>query len=219
WMVAASLKDDAQELPSLDIPFGPLAANQCLDTTQWIAAEGGDGKPRYDAVSREPLRLVMARSAQSGLAGSVEALLREGLASIGAELQVENLPFEELLAQYYHQQERTADIYFLASEFPAPFNPFDTFAEGDFLRGYHDSTSLRDAMLVADAQAVLHAGFENRAGYMTAWLAFQRRFMEILPMIPLYSGAYHDFYTADLTDYNVAAYGSWARAIVSAYLK
>jgi len=40
-----------------------------------------------------------------------------------------------------------------------------------------------------------------------------------LPMIPLYSGWYHDFYTAGLSGYDVAAQGSWALAIVAAYFE
>ena len=77
---------------------------------------------------------------------------------------------------------------------------------------------MSDTGLAARAAAMETVGFENRSGYMDAWLAFQRRFMEILPMIPLYSGAYHDFYTADLLDYNVASQGSRVLAIVAARL-
>ena len=217
WMAEMVLENAPGLLRALDIPLDPDGANQLLDTTGWNATQSGS-RQRYDADTGKALRLVLARSAHSSLADDVEAMLREGLAGIGAELQVENLAFDSLLAQYYHQQERTADIYYLASEFPADFDPLDVFKEEEGLPDYHAPTSVRDDELIADSEAMLYAGFEDRADYITAWLAFQRRFMQVLPMIPLYSGTYHDFFTSALMDYDVATYGSWAAAIVSAYL-
>ena len=54
--------------------------------------------------------------------------------------------------------------------------------------------------------------------YCKYWLEFQKRFAEVLPMIPLYSNVYFDFYTNTLHDYAVDAVSTWAQAIVPAYL-
>ena len=221
WMTDMASEE---ELLSLDIPLYPIGANQLLDASQWnLGWDGGAHVPSVGQIRfrnyngmLEPLQLMFAKSNESSLADGVEAMLREGLARIGADLVVVSLPFEDLLAQFYHQQGRSADVYFLASDFYAAFNPLNTFAEGMGIRGYRDATSLRDAELILKAKAMLLTGFENRSGYLDAWLAFQRRFMEALPVIPLYSGEYHDFYTAGLLDYDVAGSGSWAAAIVGA---
>ena len=47
---------------------------------------------------------------------------------------------------------------------------------------------------------------------------FQEEFQEEVPMIPLYSNVYFDFYPRVLHDYEVGSNVSWAKAIVSAYL-
>ena len=224
WMAGMASEE---ELLSLDIPLYPIGANQLLDTSQWnLSWDGGlyvpaGGQIRFRDYNGmlEPLQLTFARSAQSSLADGVEAMLREGLARIGVDLVVVSLPFDGLLAQYYHQQGRSADLYFLASDFYAAFDPLNTLSEGADIRGYRDATLIRDPELILRAKAMLSAGFENRSGYLDAWMAFQHRFMEVLPMIPLYSGEYHDFYTADLLDYDVAACGSWAAAIVGARMR
>ena len=40
----------------------------------------------------------------------------------------------------------------------------------------------------------------------------------ILPMLPIYSNIYFDFYTANLHDYPVAEKSTWSQAIVEAAL-
>jgi len=198
WMVG---EVPADALKALDIGFDVQGANTLLG-----AAERPDS-----------LTIVLARSSQSGLADDVEAMLREGLQSIGMELHVLNLPFDELLAQAYHQQERGADLYFMATDFAADFDPGVRFAFGPQERGGHRNiTSVQDGALLMSAEALANVGFENRSGYIEAWLSFQKSFMDVLPMIPLYSGNYFDYYDAGLKDYDVLKSGGWAQAIIAA---
>ena len=56
-------------------------------------------------------------------------------------------------------------------------------------------------------------------GYCTKWVAFQQRWAEVLPAVPVYSGVYFDFFTSKLQNYAIGANISWAQAIVGAYLK
>jgi hypothetical protein len=55
-------------------------------------------------------------------------------------------------------------------------------------------------------------------GYCQRWLAFQQRFAEVEPMIPMYSNVYFDFYARVLQNYNVASNVTWSQAIVPSYL-
>ena len=52
--------------------------------------------------------------------------------------------------------------------------------------------------------------------YVERWLKFQERFSEVLPMIPIYSNIYFDFYTQQLQYYNISSELTWSRAIVPA---
>ena len=55
--------------------------------------------------------------------------------------------------------------------------------------------------------------------YVELWLAYQQKFMEILPVIPLYSNVYFDFFTERLTGYEIENHASWGEAIVYAQLQ
>ena len=54
--------------------------------------------------------------------------------------------------------------------------------------------------------------------YMQKWIAFQERFNQSLPMLPIYSNIYFDFYTNTLHDYAISANATWGEAIVPSYL-
>ena len=225
WMVG-EVPSDA--LRALGVGFDVEAANRLLNAAGWNMAEDGgafvpgNGKTRHRLAdgALEPLEIVLARSIQSALADDVEAMLRNGLQSAGIGLHVLNLPFDELLAQTYHQQERTADLYFMATDFAAEFHPGDSFTFGaEEHTGYRNVTSVQDEALLTSAQALTNVGFDNRSGYAEAWLGFQARFMEVLPMIPLYSGNYADYFVANLKGYDVLQSGGWAEAIVAARLE
>ena len=54
--------------------------------------------------------------------------------------------------------------------------------------------------------------------YCTKWVAFQKRFQELEPIVPIYSNMYYDFYPGVLRNYDIAANISWGQAIVAAYM-
>ena len=54
--------------------------------------------------------------------------------------------------------------------------------------------------------------------YCQKWVAFQERFAEVLPVIPVYSNVYFDFYDNTLQEYDITANQTWSQAIVKAYL-
>lgn len=54
--------------------------------------------------------------------------------------------------------------------------------------------------------------------YCQKWVAFQERWTEVLPAIPVYSNVYFDFYTTRLQNYRVTENQTWTQAIVGATL-
>ena len=54
--------------------------------------------------------------------------------------------------------------------------------------------------------------------YCRKWLAFQQRFAEVEPMIPLYSNVYFDFFPTILHDYYPAGNTTWSETVLNAYL-
>ena len=58
----------------------------------------------------------------------------------------------------------------------------------------------------------------DKLGYCTKWLKFQVRFMEQLPLLPIYSNVYFDFYPKVLHEYKIGENISWPEAIVESYM-
>ena len=54
--------------------------------------------------------------------------------------------------------------------------------------------------------------------YCKNWLNFQKEFVQELPVLPIYSNIYFDFYNRELHEYPINTNVSWAQAIVGSYL-
>ena len=52
--------------------------------------------------------------------------------------------------------------------------------------------------------------------YVQKWIAFQERFNETLPMIPIYINVYFDFYIGELHDYDIDERITWSQAMLGA---
>ena len=112
------------------------------------------------------------------------------------------------------QEERDEDMIYLASNFNLIFDPSAYFSAD----GTWAYTSLADDILYAEALAMRNTQPGDVLTYIQHWLAFQERFNEILPMIPVYSNIYFDSYTEYLQDYAIDENATWGEAIVAAYL-
>lgn len=142
----------------------------------------------------------------------------QNLAKIGVKLTVEAKPFDELLRVYYRQQERDCDMIYLATNFADVFEPSSTFSPEDAYQGADNRTGIADEELYQLAVAMRQTEPGDVLAYCQKWVAFQERWAELLPAIPVYSNIYFDFYTPTLHNYNAGANVSWADAIVGAYL-
>ena len=102
----------------------------------------------------------------------------------------------------------------LAEQFSLP-NPYDDVRSGDWtidaLIGY-----TKDLYQDTNGDGKRDPG--DLFGYCENWLAFQQRFMELLPAIPVYSNVYFDFFPQVLHDYVINANISWPQAINAAFL-
>lgn len=155
----------------------------------------------------------------NAIGGVLETTLAQNLASIGVKLTLEAKPMEELLMMYYRHTERDCDMFYLASNFNAVFEPSETFNPDDAYQGVRNRTASVDERLYNLAVSMRKTEAGDVLSYCKKWIAFQERYAEVLPTIPVYSGVYFDFYTDALKNYNVSENVSWAQAIVGAYLQ
>ncbi len=210
-------------LNEMEIPYDVAGANALLATAGWAYTEGG-GKYAGEGIryrktdaGLEPLALSLAVTEDNKTAAEVSAILTEAFAQLGIGLTVDELSFPELLSHYYRQTERTYNLFFMASNFNYIFDPYYDFHTADEFQGTLNTTGLRDEELMRRASTLRQTPSMEIRTYVENWLHLQERFVEVLPLIPLYSNVYYDFYADTLRKYDIATHASWAGALLYAY--
>ena len=202
------------------------AAQQLLIDDGWtLNRDGVEFDPEKDdvrckeidgALTALELKLIYPEGNTVGAA--LESALVENLAKVGVRLEVEAVPFAELLRIYYRQDARDCDMIYLATNFASVFEPSATFNPEEAYQGMNNTTGIADAQLYALAVDMRQTEPGDVLSYCQKWVAFEEAWSELLPAIPVYSNVYFDFYTPTLHDYNVSSSTGWAEAIVGAYL-
>ena len=200
--------------------------NQLLADAGWNLNEKGEAfvpgtdKVRYrkDGEELVPLRLSIAYGLGSTVAPELEGRLVSSLEEGGIELEVYAIPAEALLKEYYRLDEVHYDMFFLATNFDTLYDPSLSFTETE--DGHHvwKTSALEDDELWEHAVSMRQTEPADVLGYCAKWLEFQKRFMETLPALPIYSNVYFDFYPQVLHDYMIRDAVSWPQAILGAYL-
>ena len=188
--------------------------------------DGGSYDPARDDVRCKridgalvPLELKLLCPAESGVAAQLEKNVAAHLAEAGIRLTVEEQPVNELLRSFYRQQDRDCDMIYIASNFGIVFDPSGSFRpDTETAVNRSNYTAISDPELYQRAVAMRETEPGDLLGYCRKWIAFQERFQEVEPMIPLYSGVYFDFYPRILQNYDISATATWGEAIVEAYM-
>ena len=201
-------------------------AAELLDGAGWNLNESGEAfgpgtdKVRYKQTEEGlvPLRMTLAYGEGSAIGEALQGTLVDSLAEAGIELAVEAIPADDMLEQFYRMSEARYDMFFLATNFDLLYDPSLNFIEDE--DGHHvwKSSGLADDELWELAVAMRRTEPEDLLGYCTKWLEFQKHFAETLPLLPMYSNVYFDFYPQVLHEYNIGANVSWPQASIGAYL-
>jgi len=186
-----------------------------LDEDGWTLNE--EGIREKDGVK---LDLKLIYSEETNINEVFEKNLIPNLETVGIKLTMEPVGINDLLGFWYKKEEaREADMIFLATNFDIVFDPAVSFETGEDGKKAWANTNLQDETLYSEALAMRQTQPGDVLSYMQHWISFQERFNEVLPMIPIYSNIYFDFYTNALHDYPVSESMSWAEAIVGASLQ
>lgn len=144
--------------------------------------------------------------------------LLPNLEKAGIKLTLKPLPMVDILSTWYDQVNRDGDMVYLATNFDVVFDPVVNFLEDEGGNHTWNYTNFWDEELYNRAVAMRETEPEDQLGYMKKWIKWQEEFMEELPMLPIYSNMYYDFFIPELQNYNVPTYVTWTQAIISATL-
>ena len=193
--------------------FDPTAAGQLLQNAGW--KKNSDGIRAKKIGSRTvTLDLTMVVPESSAAVDFLKNDFTDALRQAGIKLTVKVMPWEDMLKLYYREEERTCDMFFLASNFDADFNPASWFATTDGAQGVANKTGIRDDVLYTYAKNLVKTDPNDTVGYCTKWVKFLEYMSDVMPVIPIYSNIYFDYYTSALTGYEPSAQLSWADGIL-----
>ncbi|MBN1777870.1 MAG: hypothetical protein JW811_07080 [Clostridiales bacterium] len=223
WFVA----DVQDRLNELDIYLPDTAAAiALLEEDGWIYNADGEmytqeteDAQRYrmnDNGELEPLVLKMAITTDNKAGEIAVRLLEESFDVVGASLEVDELSMSELLEHYYRQTDREYNMFFLATNFPYIYDPYYYFNTADEYQGVMNTTGLRDEGLQELTVQLRETASTELDTYEERWMDFQIRFVELEPLIPLYSNVYYDIMRPDLNNCFANNYWSWSVAILYA---
>lgn len=192
------------------------AAKALLEQDGWtLNAEGIREKQVDDQTVQLKLTLVYPEG--NAIADALQTNMVENLAQVGIELTLQAKPMAELLKLYYRQEARDCDMIYLATNFSVCFDLSATFSPDDAAQGVSNRTAIADEELYQLAKDMSSTAPGDLLGYCSKWIAFQERFAQVLPAIPVYSNNYNDYYTKRLRNFKVSERTSWAEALEDAY--
>lgn len=165
-----------------------------------------------------PLDLTLIYPQGNAIGGLLDSALTSNLAQAGVRLTIKAAPMSDLLDVYYRNVERDCDMIYLATNFSAVFDPAPSFSPDDAYIGSTNRTSINDDQLYNLAVDMNRTQPGDLLSYCRKWVAFQERWAQVLPSIPIYSNVYFDFYTPMLQNYLIGSSMTWSQAIVGAYL-
>ena len=202
-------------------------ATALLEQAGWKLNKNGKAfNPKKDKVrykktkdGLKPLQLTLAYPEGSAAGKALEGTLVKSLADGGIALKVTAIPTEDLFPQYYRQAKVKYDMFFLATNFDVIYDPSVYFTETK--DGHHQwkTNGLVDDQMWKLTVDMRKTEPGDLAGYCEKWLKFQKRISEQLPVLPVYSNTYYDFYPQVLKGYEITSSISWPQTIVGAYME
>lgn len=196
-------------------------ARSLLDEAGWnLNAEGGEYESgvRYRKVNDElqPLEIRWAKTSDGKAADALAGIIAPAFEEIGIQLTITEMPFTQVLNQYYRLEKREYDMFFLATNFADVFDPTRIVSSAESDQGVNNTTGIADEKLYQLAVDMARVKPLEFVTYLEKWQAFQEYYNEVLPTVPIYSDVYADFIGPRLTNFHITDYANWATAILYA---
>ena len=214
---ALTLKDLTQYQVNLE------KANRRLDKAGWTL--NSEGKPwksgkeqlRCKKIDGELVALDLTLMVPEGnhIVDTMRQNWIDNLNACGIGLTIVETPMTELLQSFRRETPRTTDLIYLATNFQTVEDPSVAYS-ADPSEGHVQWNNI-----YSDDEKLYELALDMRRTepgdvytYVKKWVAFQQRYNEVLPAIPVYSNYYYDFYVPELQGYNVTSHVTWSQAIL-----
>ena len=200
-------------------------AVQLLEENGWTLNEKGElYDPGRDAfrckeIDGELVRLDLTCAyPESNYTGtmSMDQYFIPHLREAGIRLTLIPMTMKALLKSYNDRDAEDIDIFYLGDDFNIEFDPQLFFLPGDPEAPEEDTLEWVHAQMYEYCRLMCETEPRDLLGFMQKWITMQEKLTEYLPLIPVYSNVYFDFYTSELQNYDVLKKITWGDAIASA---
>ena len=201
-------------------------AVRLLNLAGWtLNREGDDYRPGVDDVRCKlvegelvALDLTMMYPEGNHIVDTMQENFINYLNAAGILLTLVPMPMEDLLDCYYRRAERTTDMIYLGTNFHVVVDPSITYSADKSADHFlWNNTFSDDEELYQLAVNMRKTQPGDLYSYIVKWIAFQERYNEVLPAIPIYSNIYFDFCVDYLQNYQISAHVTWGQTITEAY--
>lgn len=193
-----------------------------LEAGGWVLNENGDPYEsgiRYKDVDGELMacKINWASTVDNAVADLIAQMLPENMRAVGMEIEQSSMQFAELY-EYYTQPntEKLPDgrngyqMFNLATNFTAVFDPRFTYhTDPAYLGGNNNVSGLQDQELTDLAAKMLNLTGDQSEEFGEYWFQWQQRWNELMPLVPLYSNEYFDFFNPKLQNFNADSLWMW----------
>lgn len=222
------------ELEELLTPFSLNVekANELLDQTEWKYE--ADGKTPFDPSKANAEGTYMRYNDKGemltvrhmGTAGltttdSIEISYAANAPLAGLNFTVTKSDFNALLDNYYYsydlaEDEKLYSTFNMGNTFANPNDPYTSW-HSDFYGTWQNACQVNDPEL--DELIMKLRGTEpgDEDAFLENWLAFQVRWQQLLPQIPLYSNEYFEIFDYAVKGVNTSPFHEWPYEICNIY--
>ncbi len=196
----------------------PEEAARLLDAAGWTLDEDGIRRRTEEDGTRTELRLTLGLPESGEERKALETYLIRNLEETGIPVTLLPMSMEEL-EQAFRTGEGTADLLYLGRNDSIVFDPEVLAPDGTAgtASGEGNLTSAK-AELYAMAQEMVRTEPDDLAGFERKWVALQEKITETLPLVPVYSNTYFDFFSRKLHNYKIMDAVTMSEALVESYM-
>lgn len=223
--VANTLPEEGITLPGLT-RYEPdrEKAIRLLEKAGWTLNKKGENYNQYRDSTRFRqtendligLDLTLAIPESEDIRKELELTLATPLKEVGISLTIVPVSMGEIEAVYMGRKESPYDMLYLGQNFAYVFSPdvlkprCENSGESDLYQAREETYALALDMVRTEP--------DDTAGFVKRWTALQKKISETLPLLPVYSNLYYEFFTRELHQFDISRGASWAEAIVYSYM-
>ena len=201
--------------------FNTSKAVNMLENSGWLVNRDN---VREKTIKDNPVTLELTLGIpDSGDEENVEKIIKEKftdhLEKAGIRIKTIKMSMEEL-QKAYRGETSAVDMIYIGEDFTVYLKP-------EVLKPYKSvskETKITESLSAVKEELyelVLHmqkTSPSDYKGFYMKWIRFQKELTETLPLIPVYSNEYYDFFTQRLHNYRIKDAVTWGDAIIESYI-